>query len=85
MLCRDELPAGTSDAVRERGRDRIGLGAFEGSKGVVAEAGDDIDEVVDEVLALGIVWYVRTGRRSTTDFGARQRRRRMRDRRSRRA
>ena len=60
----------------------MGLGAREGSKGVVAEAGDDIDKVVDDVLALGIVWYVRTGRRSTTDFGARQRRRRMRERRS---
>lgn len=36
----------------------------------------ELDE--DEILV--IVWYVRTGRRSTTDFGARHRRRRIRDR-----
>lgn len=83
MLCNDELPAGTSDAVRDRGRGRIGLGEFEGSRGVVAEAGEETEELVEDVLVLGMVWYVRTGSRSTTDFGARQRRRRMRERRSR--
>lgn len=60
----------------------MGRGEFEGSKGVVTEASDEIDDVVDDVLVLGMVWYVRTGRRSTTDLGARQRRRRMRERRS---
>lgn len=81
--CNDELGCmGTSGVVRDRGRDRALIGlAAEGSSGVVALAGDDIDDVVELGAAvLGIVWYVRTGRRSTTDFGARHLRRRMRDR-----
>lgn len=79
----DELGwMGTSGVVRDRGRDRALIGrALEGRSGVVALTGEEIDEVVELGAAvLGIVWYVRTGRRSTTDFGARHLRRRMRDR-----
>ena len=34
----------------------MGRGEFEGSKGVVTEASDEIDDVVDDVLVLGMVW-----------------------------
>lgn len=83
--CIEELGCiGTSGVVRDRGRDRALMGlALEGRRGVVALIGDEIDDVVELGAAvLGIVWYVRTGRRSTTDLGARHRRLRMRDRRS---
>ena len=78
-----------SGVVRDRGRERpvlIGLAA-EGKRGVVALTGEETDDVVELVVegGEGIVWYVRTGRRSTTDFGARHLRRRIRERRSRRA
>ena len=77
--------SGAAGVVRERGRARVLIGrAVDGSSGVDAVTGDEIEDVVELVaVVLGIVWYVRTGRRSTTDFGARHLRRRIRDRRSR--
>lgn len=72
------LPCGSSDIVRARGRDLVLIGRDAGKSGVVALACDEMD-VVEPVL-LGMVWYVRTGKRSTTDFGARHLRRRIRER-----
>jgi hypothetical protein len=83
--------AGTSEVVRDRGResDEVGrevVGEWEcWSKGVLGEEALGVAVGVGEELASLIVWYVRTGRRSTTDLGALQRRRRMRDRRRSRA
>lgn len=81
---RREEPCGTSDVVRARGRARVLMGLDPGSSGVVALACDDND-VVELAVWLSIVWYVRTGNRSTTDFGARHLLRRILDRRSKRA
>ena len=56
-----------------RGVERRRVGFGEDASGVPTW-----DEVVEDELE--IVWYVRTGRRSTIDFGALHRRLRMRDR-----
>jgi len=49
---------GTSGVVRERGRERALIGrAVDGSSGVVAVIGEDIEDVVElVVVVLGIVW-----------------------------
>lgn len=80
----DPASTGPSGVVRERGRDLWFIGrAVDGNKGVVALTGEDMDDVVELVGdAVSMVWYVRTGRRSTTDFGARHLLRRIRERRS---
>jgi len=83
----DKLPeaTGTSLAVLLLGRVCIILAPELGSRGVAAlTVGVEIALVVlDGMPELGIVWYVRTGSRSTTDFGARHRLRRIRERSSR--
>ena len=85
----EEFCAGISEAVLARGRDRVLIGrALLGSNGVAAlTAGADTAEMVEllELVVLGIVWYVRTGKRSTTLLGARHRLRRILERRSKRA
>ena len=56
---RDEGRTGPSGRVRDLGRERALIGrALEGSSGVVALMGEDIEDVVDDVEAvvLGIVW-----------------------------
>ena len=55
------------------------------SKVKKAKAAGETEDVVELDAELGIAWYVRTGSCSTMDFGARQRRRRMRERKSSRA
>lgn len=49
---------GTSGVVRDRGRERALIGrAFDGSNGVVAVIGEEIEDVVElVVVVLGIVW-----------------------------
>lgn len=85
-----KLFAGTSPAVLLLGRLRDVLTGAElddcsnGVRGLPA-AGVAIGLVEVELSLELSVWYVRTGNLSTTDLGARQRRRRIRDLRSRRA
>lgn len=76
------LPEKTAFVVCERGRDLCDtfcdVDIRSGDEGEEAFGEATCDEVVDD--AVDIVWYVRTGNRSTTDFGARHLRRLMRER-----
>jgi hypothetical protein len=71
----------TELAVCDLGRGRPDMSEIVGNKSgdaAVEWCGDAIcDEVVDDDVVM--VWYVRTGSLSTTDFGALHRRRRIRD------
>ena len=72
------LLSGTPVVVLERGRGREGVCC---KSGVVGELLVGDGSLGDRLGEAATVWYVRTGRRSTTDLGALHRRRRIRARR----
>lgn len=54
LACADE-DGRTSEMVRDRGRDRVLIGRVECSSGVEAVAGEEMEDVVELVVVLGMV------------------------------